>query len=388
MATRININGIHELQFSLPGTTSASIASPGATLLANAGFNGVNSQTANYTLQSSDNQKLVAFNGTSALTATLPQPGSSGIDSNFAAWIANLGTATVTVTPTSATIDGAATLALAQNQGVIVFTDGTNYFTVRGMASSGGGGGTTPLFGAANPTGANTPALVQSNSSSTGQTVSTTNPVTAGNLLVVAVSAYTSSQATITDNLGTAYTMVYFGGGSSNALTTFVGIAGGTGVCTVTTGTNTSPNQAIGIAEFSQATTSLDGTVQSATGNSATTTTLSVTTAVANDLLIFVYADGYGNNTGNPSTGWTKLFFNQGHNWVDLGLAYQIASSTGTYTGSWTEGAAAFYIECVIPLKAASTPVAGTEGQLYFDTTNSAKYAGYVYHNSAWNNFS
>lgn len=144
MATRINVNGIHELQFALPGTTSAAMASPGAVLLTNAGFNGVNPQTANYTVQSSDNQKLISFNSTSALTATLPQPGTNGIDNHFAAWIANLGTGALTISPSSATIDGAATLSLSQNQGVAVFTDGTNYFTVRGM------GGSSSYSGAAN----------------------------------------------------------------------------------------------------------------------------------------------------------------------------------------------------------------------------------------------
>lgn len=54
---RINLNGIHELQLDLAGTTTASIASPGSTSIKNAGFNGVNKQTGtSYTIHSTDNQ--------------------------------------------------------------------------------------------------------------------------------------------------------------------------------------------------------------------------------------------------------------------------------------------------------------------------------------------
>lgn len=121
--TRININGIHELDFTLPGTTTASV-SAGITSIVNAGFNGTNKQTGtSYTVQSSDNEKLVTLNNTSAVGVTLPQAGTSGIDSNFVVWVSNQGTGTVTITPTTSTIDGSSTLTLSQNQGVIVFTD-------------------------------------------------------------------------------------------------------------------------------------------------------------------------------------------------------------------------------------------------------------------------
>lgn len=53
----------------------------------------------------------------------------------------NRGAGTVTITPTTSTIDGAASLALTTNQGVLIVSDGTNYFTMRGI---GGGGGGTP----------------------------------------------------------------------------------------------------------------------------------------------------------------------------------------------------------------------------------------------------
>jgi hypothetical protein len=51
--------------------------------------------------------------------------------------VQNRGAGTVTITPTTSTIDGAASIALTQNQGIRVVSDGTNYFTMRGIGGSG-----------------------------------------------------------------------------------------------------------------------------------------------------------------------------------------------------------------------------------------------------------
>lgn len=76
----------------------------------------------------------MTLNNVSPVALTLPQPGTAQIDSNFAVWITNEGAGTVTITPNVSVIDGHANLDLHTNQGVIVFTDGTDYFTVRGIA--------------------------------------------------------------------------------------------------------------------------------------------------------------------------------------------------------------------------------------------------------------
>lgn len=136
MSTNINVNGINEIDFSLPGTTSATLT-PGVVSIVNAGFNGVNSKTATYTIASTDNEKLVKFSSGSGVVANLPQPGTSSIDGNFVVWIANVGAGSVTITPASSQIDGGATLSLTTNQGVIIFNDGTNYWSVRGISSGG-----------------------------------------------------------------------------------------------------------------------------------------------------------------------------------------------------------------------------------------------------------
>jgi hypothetical protein len=100
----------------------------------------INPQTGTtYTYTQSDFNKLVTFDNASAISATLPQAGSGG---NFGSgwWTEseNLGAGTVTITPTTSTIDGASTITLTTNQGVQIVSDGVNYFTQRGM---GGGGG-------------------------------------------------------------------------------------------------------------------------------------------------------------------------------------------------------------------------------------------------------
>jgi hypothetical protein len=104
----------------------------------------VNAQTGTtYTYVNGDAGKLVTHTNGSAIAGTLPQAGSGG---NFAAnwWmdVQNRGAGTLTITPTTSTIDGAATLTFTTGQGARIVSDGTNYFTQRGGAGSSGGGGT------------------------------------------------------------------------------------------------------------------------------------------------------------------------------------------------------------------------------------------------------
>lgn len=94
----------------------------------------VNAQTGTtYTYLNGDRGKLVTHTNGSAIAGTLPQAtGAFGV--NWFVYVQNRGAGTLTVTPTTSTIDGAATLALTTGQGTIIFSDGTNYFTMRGGA--------------------------------------------------------------------------------------------------------------------------------------------------------------------------------------------------------------------------------------------------------------
>lgn len=92
---------------------------------------GVNSQTVNYTAVRSDNGKLISFNG-SNLTLTLPNP---AISTTWFTFVENLNSTNLTISPNGLNIDGSASsLTLGQNQGIIIFTDGTNYFTEHGVS--------------------------------------------------------------------------------------------------------------------------------------------------------------------------------------------------------------------------------------------------------------
>lgn len=89
--------------------------------------------------------KLVTFGNAGATTVSIAQAGAAG---NFASgWYCDVkvvGAAAVTITPTTSTIDGAATLVLTQGQTARIHSDGTNYKTgLQGSLSGGGIGGST-----------------------------------------------------------------------------------------------------------------------------------------------------------------------------------------------------------------------------------------------------
>lgn len=102
----------------------------------------VNEQTTSYAFQTTDNGKLVTFTNTGTITGTVPQAGSGG---NFlAGWYADVqmrGTGTLLLEPQTSTLDGSSTCTLTQNQGLRFCSDGTNYYSMRGVGGAGGGGG-------------------------------------------------------------------------------------------------------------------------------------------------------------------------------------------------------------------------------------------------------
>lgn len=91
---------------------------------------GVNSQTVSYTAVFGDGGKLISMNG-SNLTLTLPATPPNSI---WMIFVENLNNTNLTISPNGLTIDGSGSnLTLGQNQGIIIFTDGTNYFTCHGV---------------------------------------------------------------------------------------------------------------------------------------------------------------------------------------------------------------------------------------------------------------
>lgn len=102
----------------------------------------VNLQTGTtYTYLSGDRGKLVTHTNAAAIAGTLPQA-IAAFGAPWFTWVQNRGAGTLTITPTTSTIDGAATLALTTNQGALIVSDGTNYYTMRGIGGGGSGTGT------------------------------------------------------------------------------------------------------------------------------------------------------------------------------------------------------------------------------------------------------
>lgn len=90
-----------------------------------------------YTIEGFCYRKMVTFKNASAVAVTVAA--ASDLGGGFHCDIENLGAGTVTLTPASGTIDGASSLTVSQNKGLRLWSDGTNLFTERGMASGGSG---------------------------------------------------------------------------------------------------------------------------------------------------------------------------------------------------------------------------------------------------------
>lgn len=137
---------------SLGGPTSASercFNSTGTGTAANPPYWGACSEVkantgTTYTVLASDNRKLLTFSNASSIAVTLPQANTAGFANGLYFFAKAVGAGTATITPTTSTINGAASLALAQNEGVVVWSNGTNYEALRLGASS--SGSSTPAF--------------------------------------------------------------------------------------------------------------------------------------------------------------------------------------------------------------------------------------------------
>lgn len=114
------------------GTSSLDAASlAGAGLVAIAALlnqsHPVSAKVANYTLTVNDRATTLINTGGS-IVFTLPA--ASTLGNNWFALIKNGGSGTLTITPTSGTIDGNASLVLNQNDACFIICDGTNFWTV------------------------------------------------------------------------------------------------------------------------------------------------------------------------------------------------------------------------------------------------------------------
>jgi hypothetical protein len=86
-----------------------------------------NAQTGTtYTFVAADDGKVVTFSNASAVAVTLPQA-TGDFDDGWFVYTENVGAGLVTITPTTSTVNGRASITLGKNERIVLFSDGTNY---------------------------------------------------------------------------------------------------------------------------------------------------------------------------------------------------------------------------------------------------------------------
>lgn len=197
----------------------------------------VNAQTGtSYTFVAGDcdpaGQKLVTFNNAASVAVTLPQAGASGqFLGGCTINVVNLGAGTVTITPTTSTINAAASQALGQYAGGQIFNDSTpasggtgNYIFQSGLNSA-GPVSTASITGTASTFPINGLAAAQGGSVTiTGGTSSTSANAGGATALVGGTPGATGigGAATVTGGAG-------LGGAAGGAATVTAGAGQGTG---------------------------------------------------------------------------------------------------------------------------------------------------------------
>lgn len=120
-------NNASQTTLNLVGTGNVAVTNPsGSTVDIGPVSEPVNAQTGTtYTIATTDCGKQIAFNNASAIAVTVPQ--ANGSFATCQLDVTDLGAGTATLTPTTSTINGSSTLAVAQNRQCTVNSDGTNW---------------------------------------------------------------------------------------------------------------------------------------------------------------------------------------------------------------------------------------------------------------------
>ncbi len=264
------------------------VCGPGGPISQNTGISAgeqVNAQSGtSYTYQNTDCGKLVKHSNGSAIAASLPHANTTTFRAGWFMDVSNAGVGTVTITPVTSTIDGLATLALLTSEGVRIVSNGTNYFTIRGKVTSGGGGGTVTNVGTTAPI--------------TGGPITTTGTIGCATCVVGPGSATSGHIATFN---GTGGVLIQDGGapatGTVTSIATTSPITGGT---VTTTGTIacascvTSATPGAGVAHFAGSTQAV--TSSAIVNGDITNSTIDLTAKVTGTLPV-----------ANGGTGITSL---------------------------------------------------------------------------------
>ena len=225
---------------------------------------GVNEQTASYAATAGDSGKLIVFNGASSPlvnpTLTLPNPPPSP---QWNIFVENIGLGTLTISPNGLNLDGSASnlTPIATNQGVYISTDGTNYFSERGLASGGGSSVTLQTNSVNNSS--QTTLNVENGTNTTAS-----NP--SGGVVQIAVATATSAALGVVQPDGTVITVSAGVITVPDATSSSLGVVKPDGtIITVSAGAITVPdgtNSSLGVVQADGTTTSISSGIISALG--------------------------------------------------------------------------------------------------------------------------
>ena len=134
------------------GTQSASDNSTKAASTAYVDNLTVNAQTGtSYAILNGDINKLITFNNSAQIAATIAQAGGGGsFASGWHCWFLNIGTGTVVLTPATSTISGYQKLVIPPNSSGMLWSDGANY-RVLGTTGANLGSGDSGLISLYDP---------------------------------------------------------------------------------------------------------------------------------------------------------------------------------------------------------------------------------------------
>ena len=184
--------------------------------------------------------------------------------------------------------------------------------------------------------------------------------VTAGNLIVVAVSHYigdANHTISVTDSLSNTYQTDISGVGAGSyhvRLFYAMNIAGGAN--TVTVEVPDSSDLWFTITEISGAATTSALDISGTASGGTATPTVSITTTVADTILFGIFNHEGSDRTLTPGAGFTQIEEQEGGSTVMPGLSeYQIVTSSGSKTVNGTLGSAATWNICAAAFKAAAT---------------------------------
>ena len=179
-----------------------------------------------------DKGKIVTFGHASANAVSIARAGTAGFEAGwYVTRVCTTGAGTTTITPTTSTINGAATLALTQNQCASIHSDGANYRAAI-MSSGGGSDSGAILIAYCNSTvgtGNGTTYILVPGANASGNTCSGSTSATEQDVPYTCTAKNLRVRASAAGSAAGSGVVTLFVGGSGSALT-----------CTLGTGTSCS----------------------------------------------------------------------------------------------------------------------------------------------------